>query len=101
MARKTIKARRTNIKAATQAVVSRRTQNILDALDMTEDTRDQLIMLTSLLHTEDGVLMMDERAVRGLIRWLSLIDDNLQYIAVRIDPDLDPSDPFAAYASAA
>ncbi|MHB0818397.1 hypothetical protein ACYCFK_08970 [Stutzerimonas stutzeri] len=97
MARKQSKAR------TIQAVpaVSRRTQNVLDALDLTHDTRDQLSMLTTLLHTDDGVLVMDDSAVRGLIRWLSLIDDNLLYIATRIDPNIDPDDPAAAYASAA
>ncbi|HBO2948532.1 TPA: hypothetical protein L4Q83_000849 [Pseudomonas aeruginosa] len=101
MARKQINARTTESQAQAEAVASRRTQNILDALDLTADTRNQLTLLITLLHTENGALTLDDRAVNGLITWLGLIDDNLQYIAARIDPDNDPSDPLAAYASAA
>lgn len=86
---------------AKPAATSRRSQNILDALDLTHDTRNQLKLLITLLHTEDGVLTLDDGAVDGLITWLGLIDDNLQYIAERIDPDNNPSDPLAAYAAAA
>ena len=97
MARKTSKAPRTEAKTAT--IASRRTLNVLDALDMANDTRNQLRLLITLLHTEDGVLTLDDGAVSGLITWLGLIDDNLQYIAVRLDPDNSPDDPAAAYAA--
>lgn len=87
--------------ATTRTTASRRTQNLIDALDLTRTTRNQLRLLIGLLHTDDGVLTLGDDQVDGLITWLGLIDDNLQYIATRIDPDLDPSDPLAAYASAA
>lgn len=70
---------------------SKRTERLIDALDMTRTTRDQLSLLMTLLHTDEGVLILEERALSGLITWISLIDDNLQYIAARMDPDNDPS----------
>lgn len=98
MARKASKPPRTKSNAAAP-IASRRTLNVLDALDMANDTRNQLRLLITLLHTEDGVLTLDDGAVSGLITWLGLIDDNLQYIAVRLDPDNSPDDPAAAYAA--
>jgi len=95
MARKPIKPRIPKAQTA-EAIAARRTENQLDALDLTHDTRNQLKLLITLLRTEDGVLMLDEQAVCGLVTWLGLIDDNLRYIAVRIDPEFDPAAPVAA-----
>lgn len=99
MTRKAIKPRST--KANTSAAASRRTQGILDALDLTHDTRSMLqILRTLLVRDSSAPLLLEDRDIDGLSTWLGLIDDNLLYIAMRIDPDRDPGDSLAAYAVA-